>query len=151
MEKIMAYIAGALIGVLWFSLVLAAEPAAEDETTAETDRSLTEEMESIDQAVTADAWNIRNGCVPLRRVRRIEFVDDQTAIITLFGKKKVVLRLQRVCPGIKRNGFLHENRGHRLCEGFDRFTVLGGSMTSCRVESLEPYITIEAAEPEGKP
>ena len=95
MEKIMAYIAGALIGVLWFSLALAAEPAAEDETTAETDRSLTEEMESIDQAVTADAWNIRNGCVPLRRVRRIEFVDDQTAIITLFGKKKVVLRLQR--------------------------------------------------------
>ena len=109
--------------------------------------SLADQLSSIETEIDPAAWNIRNGCVTLRRVKRIKFLDDQTALMSMRNRnpdrKKIILKLRRECPGIKRNGFIHRASGQRLCVGFDRFIVMGSSGFSCRVESLEPYIDIE--------
>jgi hypothetical protein len=106
--------------------------------------SLVDQLSSIEAEVDPVAWN---GCVTLRRVKRIKFLDDQTALMSMRNRnpdrKKIILKLRRQCPGIKRNGYIHRASGQRLCVGFDRFIVMGSSGYSCRVESLEPYIDIE--------
>jgi len=89
------------------------------------------------------AWGIRNGCIALRRIRHIRFVDDQTAIIEMRGKKKALLRLRRECPGIKREGFLHEARSGQLCARFDRLEVRNRGFP-CSIESIEPYFDVES-------
>ena len=113
--------------------------------------SLADQVKNINTEVDPAAWNIRNGCVVLRRIKRIKFVDDQTALMSMRGKNqgrnKIILRLRRECPGIRYSGYVHRTSGLRLCAGFDRFSVMGSGF-SCRVESLEPYIDIE--EPKGK-
>ena len=126
----------------------------EDTKTApDTDKglSLADQVKSIDDQINPAAWNTRNGCVVLRRIKHIKFVDDQTALMSMRGKNqgrnKIILRLRRECPGIRHSGYVHRTSGLRLCEGFDRFSVMGSGF-SCRVESLEPYIDIE--EPQGK-
>ena len=145
--------------ILFFTMVsLFASPVYSDQvnekaaaTESSNNQSLTDQIKSIDEQVNPAAWNIRNGCVVLKRIKRIKFVDDQTALMSMRGKNKgrnkIVLKLRRECPGIKRNGYVHRTSGLRLCAGFDRFSVMGSSF-SCRIESLEPYVNIE--EPQGK-
>lgn len=113
-----------------------------DEQVAEEPQSLSDRIKGIEDSVNPADWKIHNGCVMLRRIKRIKFVDDQTAILSMRGKKKVILRLQRNCPGIKSSGFMHQTVGSRLCAGFDRFVAMGTGY-SCRVGSLEPYIELE--------
>ena len=100
-------------------------------------------MESSDPESTQDLdpkdWGIRNGCISRSRIRHMHFVDDETAIIDIMGKKKVLLTMRRECRGIKREGFITRVRGNSLCARFDRFEVLDTGM-SCSVKSLEPYI-----------
>ena len=123
--------------------------ASESVSTGNTSKveSLTDQLEDLEDDVNPAAWNIRNGCVPLNRIKRIKFVDDQTALLSIrnrdSGKKKIILKLKRRCPGIKRNGYIHHAGGLKLCAGFDRFSVLGSSGYSCRIGSLEPYVNIE--------
>ena len=109
--------------------------------------SLADQARSIDEDINPAAWNIRNGCVTLKRIKRIKFLDDQTALMSMRNRnpdrKKIILKLRRECPGIKRNGYIHQTTGLRLCAGFDRFVVMGSSGYSCRIASLEPYINIE--------
>lgn len=109
--------------------------------------SLTDQLKTIEDEVNPAAWNIRNGCVTLNRIKRIKFLDDQTALMSMRNRnpdrKKIILKLRRECPGIKRNGYIHQTNGLRLCVGFDRFVVMGSSGYSCRIASLEPYINIE--------
>ena len=102
--------------------------------------SIVERMKSI-QGVNAKDWGIRKGCIASSRIRKIKFLDDQTAMLTLRGKKKAVLRLGSACPGIKRNGYARINDGIQLCKKFDSFTVLGGTF-SCRVASIDPYVEL---------
>ena len=90
-------------------------------------------------------WGIRNGCISRSRIRHMHFVDDETAIIDIMGKKKVLLTMRRECRGIKREGFITRVRGNSLCARFDRFEVLDTGM-SCSVKSLEPYIEPEEDE-----
>ena len=109
--------------------------------------SLTDQLKNIEDEVNPAAWNIRNGCVTLKRIKRIKFLDDQTALMSMRNrnsdKKKIILKLRRECPGIKRNGYIHQTAGLKLCAGFDRLVVMGSSGYSCRIESLEPYVNIE--------
>ena len=117
--------------------------------------SLTDQLKAIEDEVNPTAWNIRGGCVTLSRVKRIKFLDDQTALLSVRNRnpdrKKIILKLRRECPGIKRNGYIHQTAGRRLCAGFDRFIVMGSSGYSCRIESLEPYVNIEEPQLDGKP
>ena len=87
-------------------------------------------------------WGIRNGCISRSRIRHMHFVDDETAIIDIMGKKKVLLTMRRECRGIKREGFISRVRGNSLCARFDRFEVLDTGMP-CSIKSLEPYIEPE--------
>ena len=90
-------------------------------------------------------WGIRNGCISRSRIRHMHFVDDETAIIDIMGKKKVLLTMRRECRGIKREGYITRVRGNQLCARFDRFEVLDTGM-SCSIKSLEPYIEPEEVE-----
>ena len=130
-----------------FSMPSYTEQIAANEKSAIKITTLTDQIKSIENEVDPAAWNIRNGCVTLSRIKRIKFLDDQTALISMRGKKKIILRLKRECPGIRRSGYIHQAAGHNLCTGFDRFSVLGSGY-SCRIDSLEPYVNIEEPQPE---
>lgn len=150
--KFSNYVRGFFIALLVFSgSVYSEEDENKKGANSSDSLSLAEQVKNIDVQVDPAAWNIRNGCVVLRRIKRIKFVDDQTALMSMHGKNqgrnKIILRLRRECPGIRNNGFVHRTTGLRLCAGFDRFSTMGSGF-SCRVESLEPYIDIE--EPQGK-
>jgi hypothetical protein len=130
-------------------LLFTSQAIGDQEDTAEV-ASLTDQLKTIEDEVNPAAWNIRNGCVTLKRIKRIKFLDDQTALLSMRsrhpGKKKIILKLRRQCPGIKRSGYVHKSSGFKLCAGFDRFSVLGSGF-SCRIESLEPYVSIEEPKP----
>ena len=61
----------------------APSPATED-----AEKSLSEQIRAIDQEAGSAGWKVRNGCVPSNRIKRIKFIDDKTALITMYGKKK---------------------------------------------------------------
>jgi hypothetical protein len=105
--------------------------------------SIIECVRSI-QGIDPKKWGIRNGCINSSRVKKIRFLDDQTAMLSLRGKKKAIMRLETACPGIKCSGFSRVKDSARLCRKFDRFNVLGGSF-SCRVASIDPALEILAA------
>ena len=94
-----------------------------------------EEIEGLDYK----DWGIRNGCISRSRIRNIRFIDDQTAIIKMMGKKKILLTMRRECHGIAREGYISRVRGGQLCAKFDRFEVIDRGI-SCAIESLEPYV-----------
>jgi hypothetical protein len=98
-------------------------------------------LDSSDEFVALDPadWGIRNDCVSRSRIRNIRFVDDQTAIIDMMGKKKILLTMRKECRGIKRHGYITQVRGNQLCARFDRFEVIDRGMI-CAVGSLEPFI-----------
>ena len=102
--------------------------------------SIVDRIKSI-QGVNPKEWGIRKGCISSSHVKKIKFLDDQTAMLTLRGKKKAILRLGSACPGIKRNGYARINDGIKLCKKFDSFSVLGGTF-SCRVASIDPYVEL---------
>ena len=101
-----------------------------------------ERLKNISDIDSNDS-GIRNGCIALRRIKHIRFVDDQSAIIEMRGNKKALLRLRRECRGIKSEGFLHRTRGGNLCVRFDQLEVLNRGMT-CSIESIEPYFVVES-------
>lgn len=109
---------------------------------------MAERLRQLDNVDPSD-WGIRNGCVMLSRVRSINFVDDQTAILELPGNKQAVLRLVRECQGIARNGYALINRDGRLCARFDSVAVVDSGFGSirtgmpCQVESIEPHLGLE--------
>lgn len=96
------------------------------------------EIDSIDEK----KWGIRHGCLNSRRIKKIKFIDDQSAIVSLRGKKKAILRLGAACTGIKSRGYMLVRSDAKLCERFTRFQVLGGSF-SCRVAAIDPYVELE--------
>jgi hypothetical protein len=136
-----------LITVSVFAHSVYGEQAETKKETASEGNSLVDQLKAIDANANPEAWNIRNGCVTLRRINRIKFLDDQTALMSMRNRnpdrKKIIIKLRRECPGIKRNGYIHQTNGLRLCAGFDRFVVMGSSGYSCRIASLEPYVDIE--------
>jgi hypothetical protein len=105
--------------------------------------SLSDQLKAIDQQAGSAGWKVRNGCLPANRIKRINFIDDKTALVTMFGNKTAILRLQTECPGIKRSGYVSYRSNSRLCARFDRLSVMGGSGYSCRIASIEPFVALE--------
>lgn len=109
--------------------------------------SVLEQLQGIDELNPRD-WGIRNGCISMSRVRSIDFVDDQKALISLSGKKKkALLTLRRECRGIESNGFVHQSRSGDICARFDSLKVIRSGFT-CQIESIEPYVELEEPSPE---
>jgi len=115
-------------------------PAA-NTATNQTELSVVERMRGITQ-VNPRKWRIRSGCINSNHVRRIRFLEDRPAILSLLGKKKAVLTLASRCPGISKRGFSYVSDGKRLCTKHTRFTVLGGTY-ACKVGSIDPYVGLE--------
>jgi hypothetical protein len=137
-------ISGVLITFVFsvvFSVIAIAELQGSEESNVGMESSAPESAQDLDPK----DWGIRNGCISRSRVRHMHFVDDETAIIDIMGKKKVLLTMRRECRGIKREGFITRVRGNSLCARFDRFEVLDTGM-SCSIKSLEPYIEPEEVE-----
>ena len=124
-----------------FSSSAIAELQGSEEINVGMESSVVESAQDLDPK----DWGIRNGCISRSRIRHMHFVDDETAIIDIMGKKKVLLTMRRECRGIKREGFITRVRGNSLCARFDRFEVLDTGM-SCSIKSLEPYIEPEEVE-----
>jgi hypothetical protein len=137
-------ISGVLITFVFsvvFSVIAIAELQGSEESNGGMESSAPESAQDLDPK----DWGIRNGCISRSRVRHMHFVDDETAIIDIMGKKKVLLTMRRECRGIKREGFITRVRGNSLCARFDRFEVLDTGI-SCAIKSLEPYIEPEEVE-----
>jgi len=114
---------------------------AEDVLTATS--SVLVKLEQIEE-VDPKEWGIRNGCISRSRIRSIRFIDDQSAIVKMMGKKKILLTMRKECNGIAREGFITRVNGNKLCAKFDRFEVIDRGI-SCAIESFEPYIEPVAA------
>ena len=106
------------------------------------DADVMDRLKNISE-VDPKEWGIRNGCINLRRIKNIRFVDDQSAVIEMRGNKKALLRLRRECLGIKSEGFAHQARGGKLCARFDHLEVLDRGFP-CSIESIEPYFEVES-------
>lgn len=134
----------ALSGLLAFmSFVAVADQLDEDGFEHEPNRaeSLMARLGKIDP-IDERKWGIRKGCLNSSRIKKIRFIDDQSAIVSLRGKKKAILRLGSVCTGIKSHGFMLIRNDAKVCERFTQFQVLGG-MSSCRVAAIDPYVELE--------
>lgn len=134
----------ALSGLLAFmSFVAVADQLDEDGFEQEPNRaeSLMARLAKIDP-IDERKWGIRKGCLNSSRIKKIRFIDDQSAIVSLRGKKKAILRLGSVCTGIKSHGFMLIRNDAKVCERFTQFQVLGG-MSSCRVAAIDPYVELE--------
>ena len=127
--------------LVFFSSSSIAELQGSEESNVGMESSAPESTQDLDPK----DWGIRNGCISRSRIRHMHFVDDETAIIDIMGRKKVLLTMRRECRGIKREGFITRVRGNSLCARFDRFEVLDTGI-SCAIKSLEPYIEHEEVE-----
>ena len=137
-------ISGVLI-TLVFSVVFSGIAIAELQGSEESNVGMESSAPESAQDLDPKDWGIRNGCISRSRIRHMHFVDDETAIIDIMGRKKVLLTMRRECRGIKREGFITRVRGNSLCARFDRFEVLDTGI-SCAIKSLEPYIEPEEVE-----
>ena len=134
-------ISGVLITFI-LSVVFSSSAIAELQGSEESNVGMESSVVESAQDLDPKDWGIRNGCISRSRIRHMHFVDDETAIIDIMGKKKVLLTMRRECRGIKREGFITRVRGNSLCARFDRFEVLDTGMP-CSIKSLEPYIEPE--------
>ena len=73
--------------------------AANSTTKESQEISIIDRLNAIN-GVNARDWGIRNGCISLSRIRSINFIDDQSAVIQLGRNKEIILRLRRECRGI---------------------------------------------------
>ena len=137
-------ISGVLITFV-FSVVFSGIAIAELQGSEESNVGMESSSPESAQDLDPKDWGIRNGCISRSRIRHMHFVDDETAIIDIIGRKKVLLTMRRECRGIKREGFITRVRGNSLCARFDRFEVLDTGI-SCAIKSLEPYIEPEEVE-----
>ncbi|MCV6603779.1 MAG: DUF6491 family protein [Porticoccaceae bacterium] len=87
-------------------------------------------------------WGIHNGCINTNRIRSMNFVSDQSAVLKISGKKYILMTLSRPCRGVRRRGISYETRTGKLCARFDRITSLETGI-SCQIKSFEPYLLPE--------
>ena len=106
--------------------------------------ALIEKLRALDGHRSGN-YGIRNNCIKADRIRSIQFEDDQTAIVDMGRRRKVILTLRRECRGISKQGYVQTTRGNRLCAKFDRFEVLQTGM-QCEIESLQPYVRLNNEE-----
>ena len=121
----------------------ATDSVTDSATEQSQDISIIDRLRAIDDVNGRD-WGIRNGCISLRRIRSINFIDDQSAVIQLGRDKEVILRLRRECRGIGSEAFIYKTRGHQLCERFDSLRLVT-TERDCLIQSIEPYLKIEQA------
>jgi hypothetical protein len=133
---------GTLIGTLSWSEIVTDSNKELLRTESQLNNGVMEKLQSIKDGKHSD-FGIKNNCINTSRIRSLNFVDDQMAYLDVGRGRQVVLYLSDKCPGIKARGFFQKTRANRLCARFDSFEVIDTGMR-CRIQSLEPHITLEA-------
>jgi hypothetical protein len=90
-------------------------------------------------------WELRNGCVPNRHIKRVKFDSTDSGIVELTGGKKLRLTLRTGCSGIRTEGYVHKPVNHQFCEG-DILRVLNYGNV-CVVDRLEPLLELDDGMP----
>ncbi|UTW46173.1 hypothetical protein KFE80_04560 [bacterium SCSIO 12696] len=90
-------------------------------------------------------WGINSGCIRTNRIRSMNFVSDQSAVLKVSGKKYILMTLSRPCRGVQRRGVSYESRTGRLCARFDRIVSLETGI-SCQIKSFDPYLLPDEPE-----
>ena len=131
--------------VVFFLLCMASASAWSGDRVESTPNSaLIEKLRALDEQHLGN-YGIRNNCIKADRIRSIQFEDDQTAVIDMGRRRKVILTLRRECRGISKQGYIQRTRGNTLCAKFDRFEVLQTGI-QCEIESLQPYVRLDNEE-----
>lgn len=99
--------------------------------------SVTEEAPTEYDRRELRAWGIVNNCIESHRIRNIRFRDDETAIVRISGGKRILMTLERRCPGIRSRGFLHQTRINRLCASDALRVIDTGSV--CMIRDFTPF------------
>lgn len=92
-------------------------------------------------------------CISLHAIRNTRVLDGQTILFEMAGKKTLVNRLPRKCPGLAfEKRFAYKTSLSQLCNS-DIITVITdiGRGASCGLGKFEPYVAPEpeAAKPDG--
>jgi hypothetical protein len=92
-------------------------------------------------------------CVSLHAIRTTRVLDGQTILFEMAGRKTLVNRLPRKCPGLAfEKRFAYKTSLSQLCNS-DIITVITdiGRGASCGLGKFEPYVAPEpdAAKPDG--
>lgn len=92
-------------------------------------------------------------CVSLHAIRNTRVIDAQTILFEMSGKKTLVNRLPRKCPGLAfEKRFAYKTSLSQLCSS-DIITVITdiGRGASCGLGKFEPYVAPEpdATKPDG--
>ena len=96
----------------------------------------------VSEAPAQDSDRVSN-CISLHTIRSTKVLDGQTIVFELSGKRTVVNRLPRNCPGLKfEKRFLYKTSLNQLCSQ-DIITVLTGPPhfrgASCGLGKFEPW------------
>ena len=86
--------------------------------------------------------SLQDRCIPLRRVRSIKIVDNQTIIWSMRGTRPAFYKmtLHGKCPGLMvRGAFVHSSSSGRLCDIGEWIRVAGGTRAICPIERIEPW------------
>lgn len=91
----------------------------------------------------AEKRSLQERCIPLRRVRDVDIVDERTLIWHVSASKfrtyKMTLAID--CPDLlAREAFVHSSTGNRLCDfGAEWLRVVGASHMVCPIARIEPW------------
>ena len=107
-------------------------------------QSIMDKIKNI-ESIKPSQWGVRSGCISVKKIHSISFLDDQLAIVNLRGKKQLILRLRNACRGIANKGFSYKVKSGQLCPRFDRLTQAQSGM-KCEIASIEPYVRLLESE-----
>lgn len=113
------------------------EQISSHEQTSSQESVLQDPVSQQYSAMELRAWGISGNCIESHRIRNIRFRDDESAIVQVAGGKRVLMTLERRCPGIRSRGFLHQTRINRLCTSDTLRVIDTGSI--CMIRSFTPY------------
>ena len=135
---------GARLMVFLLLCVSSATAWSSDRVESTPNSALIEKLRALDEQRLGN-YGIRNNCIKADRIRSIQFEDDQTAVVDMGLRRKIILTLRRECRGISKQGYIQRTRGNTLCAKFDRFEVLQTGI-QCEIESLQPYVRLDNEE-----
>ena len=90
-------------------------------------------------------WGIRNDCISTQRIRNVDVLDTESAVLEMTGGKKILMTFKNTCRGLKHNGFVYSSRTGQLCAKFDSVKVVGNGNV-CMLESFEPFVELDSPD-----
>ena len=145
MAKAFKFFFGSMLLVMWLPTTAFTTEAKKKEQHKEKAEKVVDkspQQHADDYDLDPKKWGIQNGCIHTNRIRKMTFVDNQSAIIKISNKKFILMTLTRPCPGVKNRGVSYQSRNGMLCERHDYIKSLDTGF-NCQIKSFEPYVVLE--------